>query len=80
MSFYRADLARIHNEGFTDFSRAAVREVLAAIDSGATSDYEILDRAWDDTSIGTVPLLRAAAAATLAAHLDKLRAEGRLPG
>src|SRR3954454_1134682 len=46
------------------------RKVLAAIHAGATTDDEILDRAWDDTPIGTVPLLRAAAAATLAAHLD----------
>jgi glyoxylase-like metal-dependent hydrolase (beta-lactamase superfamily II) len=55
------------------------RKVLAAIDAGAASDEEILDRAWDDAPIATVPMLRAAAASTLEAHLDKLRAEGRLP-
>ena len=55
------------------------RKVLAAIEAGAQSDDEILERAWDDTPIDTVPLLRTAAAATLDAHLDKLRAEGRLP-
>jgi glyoxylase-like metal-dependent hydrolase (beta-lactamase superfamily II) len=56
------------------------RKVLAAIEGGALTNDEILDRAWDDTPIATVPMLRLAAAATLEAHLDKLRAEGRLPG
>jgi glyoxylase-like metal-dependent hydrolase (beta-lactamase superfamily II) len=55
------------------------QKVLAAIDAGASSDDEILDRAWADAPIDKVPMLRAAAATTLAAHLDKLRAEGRLP-
>ncbi len=55
------------------------QKVLAAIEAGARTDDEILDRAWDDAPIDTVPMLRTAAAATLAAHLDKLRAEGRLP-
>jgi glyoxylase-like metal-dependent hydrolase (beta-lactamase superfamily II) len=55
------------------------QRVLDAIGGGAQSKDEILDRAWDDTPIATVPMLRAAAAATLDAHLDKLRAEGRLP-
>jgi hypothetical protein len=53
--------------------------VLAAIEGGARSEDEILERAWDDAPIDTVPVLRAAAAATLEAHLDKLRDEGRLP-
>jgi glyoxylase-like metal-dependent hydrolase (beta-lactamase superfamily II) len=55
------------------------RKVLAAIEGGATTNDEILERAWDDAPIDTVPILRAAAAATLEAHLDKLRDEGRLP-
>jgi glyoxylase-like metal-dependent hydrolase (beta-lactamase superfamily II) len=55
------------------------QKVLDAIAAGARSDDEILARAWDDAPIDTVPMLRAAAAATLDAHLDKLRAEGRLP-
>jgi glyoxylase-like metal-dependent hydrolase (beta-lactamase superfamily II) len=54
-------------------------KVIAAIEAGARSDDEILERAWDDTPIDSVPMLRAAAAATLQAHLDKLRDEGRLP-
>jgi hypothetical protein len=36
---------------------------------------ELLDRAWADVPAA----LRPAAAVTLAAHLDKLQAEGRLP-
>jgi glyoxylase-like metal-dependent hydrolase (beta-lactamase superfamily II) len=55
------------------------QKVLDAIAAGARTKEEILDRAWDDTPIDTVPVLRAAAATTLEAHLDKLRAEGRLP-
>jgi glyoxylase-like metal-dependent hydrolase (beta-lactamase superfamily II) len=55
------------------------RKVLAAIERGALTEDEILERAWDDAPIDTVPMLRAAAAATLEAHLDKLRAEGRFP-
>lgn len=56
------------------------QKVLDAIAAGARSNDEILERAWDDAPIDTVPMLRVAAAATLDAHLDKLRAEGRLPG
>jgi glyoxylase-like metal-dependent hydrolase (beta-lactamase superfamily II) len=55
------------------------QKVLDAIEAGARTRDEILERAWDDTPIATVPMLRAAAAATLDAHLEKLRAEGRLP-
>jgi glyoxylase-like metal-dependent hydrolase (beta-lactamase superfamily II) len=54
------------------------QKVLDAIEAGASTKDEILERAWDDTPIATVPMLRMAAAATLEAHLDKLEAEGRL--
>jgi glyoxylase-like metal-dependent hydrolase (beta-lactamase superfamily II) len=51
------------------------RRLLAALADGARSVTEMLDAAWGD-----VPeLLRPAATVTLAAHLDKLAAEGRLP-
>ena len=51
------------------------QRLLDALAQGARSLDEMLDSAWDD-----VPeLLRPAAAVTLAAHLDKLQAEGRLP-
>jgi glyoxylase-like metal-dependent hydrolase (beta-lactamase superfamily II) len=56
------------------------QKVVEAIRSGAQSKEEILERAWDDAPIDSVPMLRVAAAATLDAHLDKLRAEGRLAG
>jgi glyoxylase-like metal-dependent hydrolase (beta-lactamase superfamily II) len=51
------------------------RRVLAALDAGRRSVDELLDDAWSDAP----QALRPAAAATLAAHLDKLGAEGRLP-
>jgi glyoxylase-like metal-dependent hydrolase (beta-lactamase superfamily II) len=55
------------------------RRVLEAIDAGARTHDEILDRAWDDVDFEAVPMLRFAAAATLEAHLAKLREEERLP-
>jgi len=51
------------------------RRLLAALEDGHRSIDELLDRAWSE-----VPAqLRPAAAVTLAAHLDKLADEGRLP-
>lgn len=51
------------------------RRLLAALGEGARSVDELLDAAWSD-----VPEhLRPMAAITLAAHLDKLDDEGRLP-
>jgi glyoxylase-like metal-dependent hydrolase (beta-lactamase superfamily II) len=51
------------------------RRLLDALVSGRRTVHELLDAAWDD-----VPAeLRPAAAVTLAAHLDKLKDEGRLP-
>jgi glyoxylase-like metal-dependent hydrolase (beta-lactamase superfamily II) len=51
------------------------RRLLAALDAGMRSIDELLDAVWDDAPA----VLRPAAAVTLAAHLDKLEAEGRLP-
>jgi glyoxylase-like metal-dependent hydrolase (beta-lactamase superfamily II) len=51
------------------------RRLLAALDSGKRSVDELLDDAWSDAPPG----LRPAATVTLAAHLDKLADEGRLP-
>jgi glyoxylase-like metal-dependent hydrolase (beta-lactamase superfamily II) len=51
------------------------RRLLAALAAGQRTAQQLLDAAWDD-----VPAqLRPAAAVTLAAHLDKLADEGRLP-
>lgn len=51
------------------------RLLLEALDRGARSTDELLDAAWSDAPAA----LRPAAAVTLAAHLDKLADEGRLP-
>jgi glyoxylase-like metal-dependent hydrolase (beta-lactamase superfamily II) len=51
------------------------RRLVAALGDGLRTIDELLDRVWDDAPPG----LRLAATATLAAHLDKLAEEGRLP-
>jgi glyoxylase-like metal-dependent hydrolase (beta-lactamase superfamily II) len=51
------------------------RRLVAALDGGARGVDEMLDAAWAEVP----PVLRPAAAVTLAAHLDKLADEGRLP-
>lgn len=56
------------------------RAVLAALEAGARTAAELVERAWTDVDFAAAPLLRPAAEATLAAHLEKLRGEGRLPG
>lgn len=56
--------------------RAAREEALvAALAAGGRTTDELLDAAWPDAPAA----LRPAAAVTLAAHLDKLEEEGRLP-
>jgi glyoxylase-like metal-dependent hydrolase (beta-lactamase superfamily II) len=51
------------------------RRLVAALDAGLREPEDLLDEVWSD-----VPSeLRPAAALTLAAHLAKLREEGRLP-
>jgi glyoxylase-like metal-dependent hydrolase (beta-lactamase superfamily II) len=52
------------------------RRIVAALAAGARTEDELLAAAWDSIPAG----LRLPAAWTLAAHLDKLREEGRLPG
>jgi glyoxylase-like metal-dependent hydrolase (beta-lactamase superfamily II) len=51
------------------------RRLLEALGGGARSAGELLAHAWSDAPAA----LRPAALATLAAHLDKLAEEGRLP-
>ena len=52
------------------------RKLVAALEAGERSRARLLDLAWDD-----VPEeLRPAAALAMQAHLEKLEAEGRLPG
>jgi glyoxylase-like metal-dependent hydrolase (beta-lactamase superfamily II) len=50
------------------------RRLLAALDRGLRSEDELLDAAWDDAP----EQLRSFAAVSLRAHLEKLRAEGRV--
>jgi glyoxylase-like metal-dependent hydrolase (beta-lactamase superfamily II) len=49
------------------------RRLLAALDSGLRSEDELLDAAWSDAPAA----LRPFAAASLRAHMEKLREEGR---
>jgi hypothetical protein len=51
------------------------RRLVAALDAGLRTADELLDEVWDDAPA----ILRPAAAVTLAAHIDKLAEEGRLP-
>ena len=51
------------------------RGLLEALDSGLRSEDELLSAAWPEVPAS----LRPAAALTLAAHMEKLRSEGRLP-
>ncbi len=55
--------------------RAREEALLAALAAGARTADALLDRAWGDVPAA----LRPAAAVTLAAHMDKLAGEGRLP-
>ena len=52
------------------------RRLVEALEAGRRSVDELLDAAWDDAPAELRPL----AAVTLAAHLDKLAEEDRLPG
>ncbi|HZG48779.1 MAG TPA: MBL fold metallo-hydrolase [Thermoleophilaceae bacterium] len=52
------------------------RRLLEALHSGLRSRAELLEAVWSDVP----PALRPAAALTLAAHLEKLVEEGRVPG
>lgn len=63
-------------EEYLTHREARERRLIAALEAGRRTDDELLGAAWND-----VPeALRPAAASTLAAHLGKLREEGRLPG
>ncbi len=55
--------------------RERERRLIEALQAGHRTVDELLDEAWSDAPAS----LRPAAAATLAAHLDKLAEEGRLP-
>ena len=52
------------------------RRLLAALDRGERSRAALLAEAWDDVPVELLPM----AAMAMEAHLEKLEAEGRLPG
>ena len=54
-------------------------KVIAALAAGARTRDDLLDHAWSEVDFTASPILRAAGEATLAAHLEKLAEEGRLP-
>lgn len=62
-------------DGYVAHRLERERGLVAALEAGARSVDEMLDAAWPDAP----PELRLAATVTLAAHLDKLAGEGRLP-
>jgi len=62
-------------EGYRAHRLERERRLVAALGEGSRTVDGLLDRVWDDAPVA----LRPAAALTLAAHLDKLEDEGRLP-
>lgn len=60
---------------YLEHRRDRERRLLTALDNGKRSVDELLDEVWSDAP----PHLRVPATVTLAAHLDKLDDEGRLP-
>jgi glyoxylase-like metal-dependent hydrolase (beta-lactamase superfamily II) len=62
-------------DGYIAHRLARERRLCAALDAGARTVEAMLDGAWSEVPEG----LRPVAAVTLAAHLDKLAGEGRLP-
>lgn len=62
-------------EEYLEHRRAREGKLLAALGDGLREEDELLDAVWDDAPAA----LRPAAAVTLAAHREKLLAEGRWP-
>ena len=62
-------------DGYIEHRLDRERRLVAALAAGARTRDQLLDEAWADVP----PELRPAAAVALAAHLEKLRDEGRLP-
>lgn len=61
---------------YAEHRRERERLLIAALEAGSRAEEDLLDAAWSD-----VPEpMRPAAALAMRAHLEKLEAEGRLPG
>ncbi|MSX02154.1 MAG: MBL fold metallo-hydrolase [Actinobacteria bacterium] len=69
------DEARARLIEYRDHRLDRERMLIEALEGGARSSDEMLAHAWGDVPA----ILKPAAEATLAAHIDKLAAEGRLP-
>jgi glyoxylase-like metal-dependent hydrolase (beta-lactamase superfamily II) len=61
---------------YVEHRESRERRLLAAIERGERSKGALLDEVWDDVPAA----LRPAAARSMDSHLEKLEAEGRLPG
>lgn len=61
---------------YAEHRRERERMLVAALEQGRRSTEELLDAAWADVPTA----MRPAAALAMRAHLEKLEAEGRLPG
>ena len=60
-------------DAYLDHRLERERRLLEALERGLSAEEDLLDAVWDDAP----PELRAFAAMSLRAHLEKLRAEGR---
>lgn len=63
-------------EEYTAHRRERERLLVEALEAGKRSTEELLDAAWSDVPAA----MRPAAGLAMQAHLEKLEAEGRLPG
>jgi glyoxylase-like metal-dependent hydrolase (beta-lactamase superfamily II) len=61
-------------DGYVEHRLDRERRLVAALERGLRGEDELLDAAWDDAP----PELRPFAAVSLRAHMEKLRAEGRV--
>ncbi len=61
---------------YVEHREARERRLLAALERGERSRMALLEEVWDDVPDGLLP----AAAYAMQAHLEKLEAEGRVPG
>lgn len=61
---------------YVEHRESRERRLLAALDSGERSRAALLAEAWSDIPMELLPM----AAMAMEAHLEKLEAEGRLPG